>query len=98
MTGLLLLMQGIGLLGSLVQIGTPSGMSGGCVGVLFTAAFGLLLAWLIAALRAGPVAAGPDPYQQYLAQWYQYQQAAGVYGSGSGYAAPPAAEPPPPQP
>ena len=65
-----------------------NGVGAACFSVLTTAAFGVQMAWLINALRSGPAAGGGDPYQQYLAQWYQYQQAAQAYGTGAGYGVP----------
>ena len=101
---LVLLYVALNVLAALVHVTSDgSNLVGGCLGVAVAAAFGLLVAWLIAALRAGP--ASTDPYQQYLAQYYHHQQMAqayaagqGGYGQGGGYGyavpAPPPAEPP----
>jgi hypothetical protein len=100
--GLILMWLALNVLASLVHAasGGPN-LMGGCVGVVVAAAFGLLVAWLIAALRAGPGAG--DPYQQYLAQYYYQQQVAQSYAvppgpTGYGYGVPPLppAAPPPP--
>ncbi len=103
LTGLVLLWLAANVLEAVLHLGSDGNqLLGGCVGVLFTAAFGLLLAWLIAALRGGAAAA--DPYQQYLSQYYYHQQMAQAYaapqqppgygqGGGYGYGVAPTAPP-----
>ena len=100
---LVLLWLALNVLVAVAHVGSdPSNLFGGCLGVVFLAAFGLLLAWLIGALRNRGT--GVDPYHQYLSQYYYHQQMAQAYGTaqqppgygqggGYGYGATP---PPPP--
>jgi hypothetical protein len=106
-TGLVLLWLAANVISAIVHVGSDGNqLVGGCVGIVFASAFGLLAAWLIAALRSGP---GVDPYQEYLSQYYYHQQMAQAYGTqqqagfdqGGGYGygaapAPPQAAPGPP--
>ena len=103
LSGLLSAGCGLLLLVALVMgLGAPPMLIAGCMLVVPTALLGLQTAWLIGAVRHRPAAGAASAgtaYQQYAAQWYQYQQAAQAYGGGYGYGAPTAApvEPPPPE-
>ena len=102
-TSLVLLWLVVNLIVGVVGLflGSLANLPGVFVAAVAGGAFGLLLAWLIGALRGG--AGAVDPYQQYLSQYYYHQQAAqayaagrpdeGGYGQGGGYGFP---APPPP--
>jgi hypothetical protein len=86
LTALILLKSVVEIALSFVH-GLDSNAAGAvCVDVLSLALFGLLLFWLIQAIRGS--SSVNQAQQQYLAQYWQYQQTMQAHG-GYGYAAPP---------
>jgi hypothetical protein len=102
LAGLLGVWSVMNLLGGLLM----GNVGGVCMSALMIASFGLMIAWLIQAIRAsGRVTLAQ---QQYAAQYWQYQQTMQAYANaGYGYGVPPqgqvpvapaAFQPPPPPP
>jgi len=101
LVGLILLKSVVELLFSFLHP-DPNVMGAICLDIFSVGIFGLLFFWLIQAARAS--SSVQQAQQQYLAQYWQYQQNMQAH-SGYGYAAPPQegqsyqpAPPPPPVP